>query len=196
MRNNLNQPPTSSNDDRGYAPQWTPEYPNVESDRPQAVYPQQEYPPQEYPPQESSYPPYYQSQQQQEYGYQQPAYTSTSGDVSPLERTSTGMKATTAGLLCYLFGWIGGVVFLFLEPKNRFVRFHAIQSILFFGSLSILQWVCDIFPFALFGVGGILGLVTFIGWIVLMVAAHRGRYYKLPILGDYAEKLANQGNIL
>jgi len=103
-----------------------------------------------------------------------------------------GMKARTAGVLCYLFAWVGSLVFLFLEPKNRFVRFHAMQSILFFGTLSILEWVCGFFPFALFGVGAALGLVNFIGWIVLMVAAGRGRYYKLPIIGDYAEKFVNQ----
>jgi len=103
-----------------------------------------------------------------------------------------GMKARTAGLLCYLFGWVGGLVFLLLERDNRFVRFHAIQSILFFGTISILGWIFGYFPFALFGLGGIVGLVGFIGWIVLMVAAHRGRYYKLPLFGDLADQLANR----
>lgn len=99
-----------------------------------------------------------------------------------------GMKVRTAGLLCYLFGWIGGLVFLFLEPRNRFIRFHAIQSILFFGAITILGWVFGFFPFA----SGIVGLVGFIGWLVLIIAAYRGRYYKLPFFGDYAERFANQ----
>jgi len=103
-----------------------------------------------------------------------------------------GMRARTAGLLCYLFGWIGGLVFFFLEPNNRFVRFHAIQSVLFFGTLSILEAICRLFPFVLLGANMAIGLVSFIGWIVLMVAAHRGKYYKLPFLGDYAEKWAHQ----
>ena len=103
-----------------------------------------------------------------------------------------GMKVRTAGLLCYLFGWVGGLVFLLLERDNRFVRFHASQSILFFGSMSILGWITSLFPFAFFGLGGLVGLVGFIGWIVLMVAAHRGRYYKLPLFGTYAEQLANR----
>ena len=103
-----------------------------------------------------------------------------------------GIKARTAGLLCYLFGWVGGLVFLLLERDNRFVRFHAMQSLLFFGALSILEAIFGYFPYGLFGVSGILGLVGFIGWIVLMVAAHRGRYYKLPFIGDYAERFANQ----
>lgn len=103
-----------------------------------------------------------------------------------------GMKAITAGLLCYLFAWVGGLVFLFLEKDNRFVRFHAIQSILFFGAMSILEGIFNVFPFGLFGIGAAFGLISLIGWIVLMVMAHRGRYYKLPLFGDLAEKLANQ----
>ena len=136
------------------------------------------------------YYPDFQQAQQQQYWSQQSYYAP--GDVSPFEMTSIRMRARTAGLLCYLFGWVGGLVFFLLERQNRFVRFHAVQSILFFGSMSILGWVCSFFPYAFFGLGGIVGLVGFIGWIVLMVAAHRGRYYKLPLFGDYAEQLANR----
>ncbi len=182
MRSIPNQPQTSRNDERWYyAPQQGPEDPSVEGNG---------YQPQEYS-SEQPYPPYYRGRQQQ-YCCQLPSYRSVPGEVSPFERTSMGMRARTAGLLCYLFAWIGGVVFLFLEPNNRFVRFHAMQSILFFGTLSILEWICDFFPVVLLGVSGVLGLVSFIGWIVLMVAASRGKYYKLPIFGDYAEKWANQ----
>jgi uncharacterized membrane protein len=56
-------------------------------------------------------------------------------------------------------------------------------------------WIFSYFPFALFGLGGVVGLIGFIGWIVLMVAAHQGRYYKLPLFGDYAEQLANRVSI-
>lgn len=104
------------------------------------------------------------------------------------------MKARTAGVLCYLFGWVGGLVFLLLERDSHFVRFHAMQSILFFGTMSILGWICSFFPFALFGLGGIVGLVGFIGWIVLMVVAYQGRYYKLPVFGDIAEQLVNRAS--
>ena len=128
---------------------------------------------------------------QQQYGYQQqysPLYT---GDVGPYETTSLGMRARTAGLLCYLFGWVSGLIFLLLERENRFVRFHAMQSLLFFGILSIVAWVFSHLPF--FGaIGGALGLVMFIGWIVMMVKAHRGQYYKLPLFGDLAERLNRQ----
>lgn len=113
-------------------------------------------------------------------------------DVSVIEMTSMGLRARTAGMLCYLFGWVGGLIFLLLERDNRFVRFHAAQSILFFGAVNILAWICSFFPFALFGFGIVVGLAGFIGWVVLMIAAYRGRYYRLPFLSKYAEQLAHQ----
>jgi uncharacterized membrane protein len=65
------------------------------------------------------------------------------------------------------------------------------QSILFFGILSVLEGVFSRMPF--FGpIGGALGLVMFIGWIVLMVKANRGQYYKLPLFGDLADRLIGQ----
>ncbi len=131
---------------------------------------------------------------QQQYGYQQPYGTPQMGDVGPLDRTSLGMRARSAGLLCYLFGWVTGLIFFLLERESRFVRFHAMQSILFFGVLSILEEVFSHLPF--FGpIGGALGLVMFIGWIVLMVKANRGQYYKLPLFGDLADRLIGQINV-
>jgi uncharacterized membrane protein len=127
----------------------------------------------------------------QQYGYQQPYGAPYPGNVSPFERTSLGMRARTAGTLCYLLGWVSGLIFLLLERENRFVRFHAMQSLLFFGILNALEWVFSYLPF--FGpIGGALGLIVFIRWIVLMVKAHQGQYYKLPLLGDLAEQLINQ----
>ncbi len=182
MKDTIKQPQAQSDEVQGYAPQQPPGY--YEDDGLQSGYQQPGYGPSQ------PYPPFKQGQPQ--YWYQHPYYAAGPGDVSPFEMTSIGMRARTAGLLCYLFSWVGGLVFFLLERENRFVRFHAIQSMLFFGSMSILGWVCSYFPFAFFGLGGVVGLVSFIGWIVLMVAAHRGRYYKLPLFGYYAEKLANQ----
>jgi uncharacterized membrane protein len=151
---------------------------------------QQNTPPGSY--QQYGYQPYPPGQQQ--YGYQQPYGAPQMGDVGPLERTSLGMRARSAGLLCYLFGWVTGLIFFLLERESRFVRFHAMQSILFFGTLSILEGVFSRLP--LFGpLGGALGLVMFIGWIVLMVKANRGQYYKLPLFGDLADRLIGQINV-
>ncbi len=127
---------------------------------------------------------------QQPYGYHQPYSGLAPGDVGPFEMTSMSMRARTAGWLSYLFGWVTGLIFFLLERENRFVRFHAMQSLLFFGAISIFEAVFNYIPYSGF-VSAAMGLVSFVCWIVLMVAAHRGRYLKLPVIGDYAEKWAN-----
>ncbi|HEX6555910.1 MAG TPA: DUF4870 domain-containing protein [Ktedonobacteraceae bacterium] len=127
---------------------------------------------------------------QQHYGYQQPYPAPLAEYSSPYERTSMGMGARTAGWLSYLGGWVTGLIFLLLKRENRFVRFHAMQSLIFFGAMGMMTTVFSHIPLLGF-IGDGLGFVSFICWIVLMVAAVRGRYYKLPIIGDYAEKWAN-----
>jgi len=105
-----------------------------------------------------------------------------------MEKTSTGLTENVAGLLCYVLGWISGIVFLLIEPENKFVRFHAIQSIVVFGALTvagiILGWIPVIGGF----VSWALSVLGFILWIVLMVKAYQGTKYKLPWAGDFAEK--------
>ena len=54
-----------------------------------------------------------------------------------MDKTSTGLAENVAGMLCYVLCWISGVVFLVIEPSNKFVRFHAMQSILVFGGLNV-----------------------------------------------------------
>jgi len=132
---------------------------------------------------ESYYPP-------SEGGYQQPYPAPPASSISPYEKTSMGMRARTAGWLSYLGGWVTGLIFLLLERENRFVRFHAMQSLIFFGAMGIVTTVFGHIPL-LASIGAGLGFVSFICWMVLMVAAARGKYYKLPIIGDYAEKWAN-----
>jgi uncharacterized membrane protein len=135
-----------------------------------------------YPPSEGGY--------QQHYGYQQPYLAPPTGYISPYERTSMSMRASAAGWLSYLGGWVTGLIFLLLKRENRFVRFHAMQSLIFFGAMSMVTTVFShILLLGFIGTG--LGFVSFICWIVLIVKAARGRNYKLPIIGDYAEKWAN-----
>lgn len=105
-----------------------------------------------------------------------------------MAKTATGLDENVAGLLCYVLGWVSGIVFLLLEPKNKFVRFHAIQSIVVFGALSIAGSVLTWIPFIGTVIGWLISVVGFILWIVLMVKAYQGTRYKAPWAGNFAEK--------
>ena len=105
-----------------------------------------------------------------------------------MAKTATGLEENVAGLLCYVLGWVSGIVFVLLEPKNKFVRYHAIQSIIVFGAINIAGLIFGWIPYAGPVFSGLLGLLAFILWIVLMVKAYQGTKFKLPAAGDMAEK--------
>jgi uncharacterized membrane protein len=98
------------------------------------------------------------------------------------------LEPNVAGLLCYVGGWISGIIFLLLEQKNRFVRFHAMQSIIVFGALHVAGVILGSIPFIGLFFGSIIGAICFILWIVLMVKAYHYRLYKVPWAGDLADK--------
>ncbi len=88
----------------------------------------------------------------------------------------------------YLLGFITGIIFLFLEKQNKFVRFHAMQSTILFGGIFIANIALGFIPIAGWMVGLLLSLVAFILWIVLMWKAFQGEMYKVPYVGDLAQK--------
>jgi len=105
-----------------------------------------------------------------------------------MEKTSTGLAANVAGLLCYVLGWISGLVFILIEKESNFVRFHAMQSIVTFGALTIVSIIISFIPFIGWILGWLISILGLILWIVLMVKAYQGQRYKLPWAGDFAEK--------
>ena len=105
-----------------------------------------------------------------------------------MEKTSTGLTENVAGLLCYVLGWISGLVFILIEKENKFVRFHAMQSIIVFGAVTIAGWILGLIPFIGPFLGGLIWLLGVVLWIVLMVKAYQGTRYKLPLSGNLAEK--------
>ncbi len=112
-----------------------------------------------------------------------------SDETKPAEtKTSTGLTQNVAGLLCYLAGWITGLVFFLIEKENRFVRFHAMQSMITFGALMVLFVVLGFIPFIGWLIVPFLGLAQLVLWILLMVKAYNGEFFKLPVIGDLAEK--------
>ena len=107
-----------------------------------------------------------------------------------MANTSTGLNENTAGLLCYVLGWLSGFVFILIEQGNKFVRFHAMQSIIVFGAFTIVTFVLNLIPVVGVFFTGILSALALVLWIVLMVMAYKGKLYKLPWAGDIAERWA------
>ena len=108
--------------------------------------------------------------------------------------STTSLEPNVAGLLCYLAWWITGLVFILIEKENKFVRFHAMQSIVTFGALTVvavavsilaqigaLHWLFNILQ-------AVVWVIWVVLWIVLMIKAYQGERFKLPIAGDIAEK--------
>ncbi len=102
-------------------------------------------------------------------------------------KTSTGLTENVAGLLCYILGFITGIIFILIEKENKFVRFHAMQSIILSGGLFILQIALMMVPFLVM-ISSLVGLAGFILAIFLMYKAYQGEKYKLPVIGDIAEQ--------
>jgi uncharacterized membrane protein len=102
------------------------------------------------------------------------------------EQSSTGLEENVAGFFCYLLGFITGIIFLAVEKKSSFVKFHAMQSTITFLSLFIISLILGFIP--------IIGLLVYpiwilslILWLLLMVKALQGERYSLPIVGKMAE---------
>jgi len=117
-----------------------------------------------------------------------------------LGKTSTGIEANVAGVLSYVLGWITGLIFFLIEKDNKFVRFHALQSILVFGALTAAMIIIHMLGYmlivmrlgVLFPLLGLLSMLLWLAsiilWVILMVKAYQGENFKLPVAGDIAER--------
>jgi uncharacterized membrane protein len=121
----------------------------------------------------------------------------------PVGAPSVGMTDNMAGALCYLFGFITGILFLVLAPYNqdRNIRFHAFQSIFLSIAWVILSIVIGIvvlafsfIPFLGLFVAWVLRLAIGLGglviWLYLMFKTYNGEKIVLPVVGPMAEKQA------
>jgi uncharacterized membrane protein len=124
-------------------------------------------------------------------------------------KSSTGLDENLAALLSYVFGWVSGLVFFLIEKDSRLVKFHAMQSILLNAAaliLGLVLWFCWVFVTIIFAsindtlgslVGLVLGLLLFVFWIGMLIAvvlclvkAYQKQYFKLPVIGSFAEKFS------
>ncbi len=110
--------------------------------------------------------------------------------------------ATIFGLLCYVVGWISGIVMLCAKRQDSFVRFHAWQSIVLFGILTIPIVVLNTIPPAgdivyeiLIALYWIVIALTVIVWIMLMLKAYHGQVYSVPLVSGIVSALSNVQNI-
>jgi uncharacterized membrane protein len=115
--------------------------------------------------------------------------------VAGKNKTSMGLDENVAGALCYVLGFITGIVFLVMEKDNKFVKFHAVQSIATFLPVMVIGWIITSILWStpmMWWLAGIISmlisLVELILWLVLMMKAYQGEKFKLPIVGDIAEK--------
>jgi uncharacterized membrane protein len=109
--------------------------------------------------------------------------------VTQTENTASGLDPNVAAALTYAFGWVTGVLFLFTERENKFVRFHAMQSTIVFGALSGACLLLQMIPLLGMLVTVFLVIpVSAVLWLILMFRAYQGECFKLPIAGEMAEQ--------
>lgn len=128
-----------------------------------------------------------------------------------MTKSSTGLDENVAALLSYVLTWLSGLVFFLIEKDSRLVRFHAMQSLLlaiagFVGGIVLwFAWViliiiasqiAEALGLLVMIVVGLLifvfGLVVIGGWVMGMIKAYQGQYFKLPIIGSLAEKFSSK----
>ncbi len=109
-------------------------------------------------------------------------------EVKDYGKTTSGMQPNVEALLAYLLGFITGIIFYIIEKENKFVRFHAVQSIVVFGFFFVLGIVLSLIPVLGRILMPALWIIEIVVWIVLMMKAYQGENFKLPIAGDIAEK--------
>jgi uncharacterized membrane protein len=107
--------------------------------------------------------------------------------LSPF-RSSTGLPEQVAAFLCHLLPFIGGIVFLIIEKRSRFVLFHALQSVLLFGSLMVGHTVFGFLPLLGLVLTPLLTITGVLLWGALLIASLQRKWLKLPWLGNFAEQ--------
>lgn len=115
---------------------------------------------------------------------------------------ASGLQENVACALCYILGWITGIIFLVITPynQNRNIKFHAWQSIFFFGGVTVLSIVLSIISGVIlsslsFGLWSIFRMIILIfdlailaAWLFLMFKAYNNQRFVVPIVGPLAEK--------
>ncbi len=129
------------------------------------------------------------------------AYSAAAPQAAPAQ---AGLTDNVAAMLSYVLGFVTGIIFLVLEPykNNKFIRFHAFQSIFISAAAIAISIVLGIIGSIVFSTMGfsmwsvwttlslLVRLALFVLWLILLIKAYQGQKFKLPVIGDIAEKQA------
>ncbi len=102
---------------------------------------------------------------------------------------SSGLQPNIAGALAYVFGLVSGII-IYLISKDKFARFHALQSIMLSLAIYLLNYSVGFLLMPAYRLQSLVSLAALILFIFLIVKAYQGQKYKLPVIGDIAEKNA------
>ena len=121
----------------------------------------------------------------------------TEGDKT---RTSLGINENLTGLLCYVFGWITGLIFLLIEKDSKFVKFHAVQSFVLGIAFTLIYFILDKLLLVVFWYyWPMISLITSLAElsyllvsVFLALKAYQMQWYELPIIGNIAKNVAEK----
>lgn len=102
--------------------------------------------------------------------------------------SSTGLNSNIAAVLAYAFGCVSGIVFLIVERHDRYVRFHAMQSTLTFLGVLVAALIVGSLPVGGALLTALVSIAAGVIWLVLIFKAFTGQRYKLPYVGEIAER--------
>lgn len=148
----------------------------------------------------------YTTTSQQPYGQQQPVQVFVQFTHGQPRVAQPFDGSRIAAALSYSVGWLTGILFFLFSDGNRYVRFHALQSLLFFGFVNAFDIVfimsfarLHVFAFLPYMQGFavlfflMVNFIAFVGWLIALFQAARGAYFKLPIVGEIVAHLLQDG---
>jgi len=116
-------------------------------------------------------------------------------DKNKNQKTSTGLDQNIAAMLSYILGFITGIIFLIIEKENKFVRFHAMQSIVVFGAIFLIGLVIGWVPIIGWLIGALISPISLVIWIILLMKSYKNEWYEFPIAGKIAKEQVDKINL-
>lgn len=120
--------------------------------------------------------------------------TSTPTVTPAKPATGTGLDPKVAALLSWAFAPLSSIIFIVMEKDDKFVKFHAYESLLVAIAVIVASVVASMLVVVLIGIVLVpaVSIAAFVLWIMGMMKAYKGEMWKLPVIGDMAEEWANK----